>query len=182
MIAYLLVGSLVSCYNCLEVPYPYYDFKTISFQYKNGTSISNQPFLLSVIESDIENVAQTTFNLFSSSYAREKCVENGELGRKYYITDIQIISNNDWDNEHPAGSLLNDIVLYETITRSNTGAINGAVFSNTLSEIKNFPNVVGEINLKFRTPSLNRTHVFSILAIKSNEDSLSAITQNIVWE
>ncbi len=178
----MIIGTLVSCYNCPDVPYPYYDFKTISFQYKNGTSISNQPFLLSIIESDIENVAQTRFELFSSSYALEKCEENGERGRKYYITDIQVVSNNDWDSEHLAGSLLNDIILYETITRSNTGAINGSVFSEALSETTFFPNDVGEINLKFGTPSLTKTHELTILAIKSNKDSVSATTQRIVWE
>ncbi len=179
---YPIIGTFVGCFNCPEVPYPYYDFKEISLEYQNGTTITNQPFLMSINESVIENVAQSNVGFFASSFAIEKCKGNGELGRKYYIADIQIVSNNDWDSEHPSGSILNDIVLYETITRSNTGAINGSVYSKTLPEIKFFPNDVGDINLKFGTPSLSKNHIFTILAIKSNEDSLYATTENIIWE
>jgi len=182
ILVYSIIGTLVGCLNCPEVPYPYYDFKGISLEYQNETIITNQPFVMSINESLIENVAKLNIGFFTSSLAIEKCTENGELGRKYYITNIQVVSNNDWDSEHPAGSLLNDIVLYETITRSNTGAINGSVYSKTLSEMNFFPNDVGEINLKFGTPPLSKTHEFTILAIKSNKDSLSATTQNIVWK
>ncbi|MFK7905562.1 MAG: hypothetical protein AB8B69_10575 [Chitinophagales bacterium] len=51
-----------------------------------------------------------SFSLIPSAYACS-CIENGEQGGKETLQDLQIITKNDFDADHPANSSLNDLMV-----------------------------------------------------------------------
>lgn len=179
MISYFGIALVTSCLNCPDLN-SYYDFSSLDIEYPNGTSISeSQDFTLILSESEISYLSDNRkfkLDLLSSAWATEKCPEPGHLGKKFKIDEIMITSDSDWDESHPAGTALNDIVQFGlTIDGSNIQ------YNQFLSDINDF----GEFNFgyyfKFDTPAQDTEHTFSIEVKKSNGASVSITTNLVSW-
>ena len=179
MISYFGIALVTSCLNCPDVN-AYYDFSSLDAEYPNGTNISgSQDFILILSESEISYLSDNRnfkFELISSAWATEECPEQGHLGKKFKIDEIIITSDSDWDEFHPAGTALNDIVQFGSTIDDFTIQDN-----QFLSDINDF----GEFNFgyyfKFNIPAQDTEHAFNIQVKKSNGGSVSLTTNLVSW-
>lgn len=174
MISYFGIALVTSCLNCPDVN-AYYDFSSMDAEYPNGTSISgSQDFILILSESGISYLSDNRnfkFDLLSSARATEECPEQGHLGKKFKIDEINITSDSDWDESHLAGTALNDLVQFGSTIQ----------YDQFLSDVNDF----GEFNFgyyfKFDAPAQDTEHTFNIQVKKSNGVSVSLTTNLVSW-
>lgn len=178
---YLFLGIATSCdRNLCKDILDYYDFSEIHWDVEESTlNILETDTLNFTLKTEIEYLAhQHSFNLFSSAYALS-CLEHGNQGMKFPMTKIEITSNSDFDENHPAGAVLNDIIyIIKTVGEPVTKLMDEFAFESI------FTSVQGDRTsfLLPTQPDVASEHVFTMKVYKSNGDIVSSESEIIIWE
>ena len=130
-------------------------------------------------------------------------VEYPHWGNNYmaeYIDSIHIVSNSDFDTNHPAGTLLNDIITLKWQTIKNfidneykwldgkTGIAEGTLLSNREVQLSALqPNdliLIFNSTIEFdfnKTPTNSKTHYFTVTVFFDTGEKLSSNIEK-TWE
>lgn len=174
---YLVLLLVDGCRQCPDI-LPYYDYHSILLHYPDGTSMGvNQSFRMVVGYDDMEYLSMQSPGLLHHALATQPCPENGEVGPKYEITKVEITSNAPWDDEHPAGASLLDVIRVAHYERATL------VYQTLLSDPQGltYANMYG-LQLRIYSPTTSQVHQFTISVTKSNGEQLSAESTTIAWE
>ena len=168
---------------CKDVEY--YDFSEIQIQVENSNTIESQDSLIFKINQlDTRYMAQKLieFNIIKSTYALN--CDYGSNGMKIPLTKIEITSNSDFDEEHPANTLLNDLIIVKILEDPNKfhseyhfEKFDSVAFEKLLPRVENF-------NPDFYIvdhPSIDSTHRLKIKVFKSNGETIMAESEEIYW-
>lgn len=173
-----LLAILEACFlnnDCEEGHLPFYDFNNLEIQCVNGRQLAvDETLKLTVFETEIEYLARTNRgSLFSSAMATEQC-EDGDRGKKFLITSLRITSNQDWDDQHPAGTPLDDLVQFSRLS-------NDEEFLEQLSGADLFNDHNSGHYLSIPVPENEKRHQFTISVTKANEEVVSITSERITW-
>ncbi|GAA0189027.1 hypothetical protein GCM10009122_48580 [Fulvivirga kasyanovii] len=180
--------TITSC-TCPDDVLPFYDFKTVKLSYPLGTEVYDSSFF--VIEIAMDSIdflaSETKFNglggLISSAQATS-CPDDGEDGRKYEIVNVEIVSNQDWDEVHLAGSSLKDLAYYGNWDSQAQKYTYEEPFSEKLKH-KFWTNVFVHFNshmiLKFPRPSKSPDQILTIKFTKANGEVVKVDSEEIRW-
>jgi len=152
---------------CADVDFPYYDFEFISIEIVQKTSKNNPIMVFQLTDEQRTNLAvqRTSFSFIQSAYARS-CLQNGDEGRKYPVTFIDITSDAAFDSLHPAGSSLNGI--FEAGDGKGTSMMPDTANAD-------YFNGVNHLGL-LQNPVPNQKHTFSFTLTKSNGQQVTGFT------
>ena len=159
-----LLTLFINCGDC--PPERYYDYKGIEITHYENYIPKDKYLSMRVDYLDIYYLAQNfRFDFGSSLYATSVC-EKGYDGAKYLLEEINIYSNSPFDDNHPAGTKLNDIFqVYGTNSEGKYGL--GYLKDFSITKVNE-----GFFFLKTR-PIINKTHIFTIEFKKSNGEIVS---------
>lgn len=172
---------LDSCYAlscaCPSGVKEFFDFQSTSTQILRDTVTAGRRFEMVLILEDKEFLveAETTSchrPWFINSAFACSCIEEGERGLKFPVTDIRIFSNADYSEDIRAGELLNGLVKVGEQEETLLNVGNKDKFFNTYFDVQ----------LAIDTsPSLDSTHIFTIEVEKENGTIISAETEAVTW-
>ena len=185
--AYILLILIVqSCdYGfCKDVDY--YDFSEIQVRIKNLTTIEMSDSLnFEIRQLDTRYMAQNCNkkNLIKTTYALN--CDYGWNGMKIPLTKIEITSNSNFNEDHPANSLLNDLVIVKVLEDPNK--------FHSEYHFEKFDSVGFEkllpredfLNPDFyivEHPTIDLTHRLTVKIFKSNGDIIITESEQIFWE
>lgn len=173
LLVYFLVGLIFSCGVCDDVKYR--DFSEVEIRLKNQLVLANDSLLFQVSETDIDFLAYAhpVSGMGNMLYALN-CNE-GFGGPKYPIVNFEITSSADFDEDHPAASLLNDLVTMNVLVAG------GQHRYQKLSETDLNLDLDSDYYIK-RRPTKSKTHRLKIAIYKSNGEVVQAESDEIVWE
>lgn len=168
---------------CKDVEY--YDFSEVQIQIENSNTIESQDSLIFKINQlDTRYMAQirSDFNIIKSAYALN--CDYGSLGMKIPLTKIEITSNSDFNQEHPANTLLNDIIIVKILEDPNKfhseyhfEKFDSVEFEKLLPRVENFnPDIyIAE------HPTIDSTHRLRVKIFKSNGETIITESEEIYW-
>ncbi len=168
---------------CKDVEY--YDFMEVQIQIENSNSIESQDSLIFKINQlDTRYMAQKCieFNIIKSTYALN--CDYGSNGMKIPLTKIEITSNSDFNEEYPANTSLNDLIIVKILEDPNKfhseyhfENFDSVEFEKLLPRIESF-------NPDFyivEHPTINLTHRLTVKIYKSNGDTIIAESEKFYW-
>jgi hypothetical protein len=128
----------------------------------------------------MEDLSYTACNnnfsgLITGAYAID--CDHGWGGEKYPISDFKVSSDADFDETHPAGSSLNDLVIVLASLDIHTEAhqkLNDA-------DLNAYSNAWAVMYIKQR-PTASKLHHLTISFQKSNSTAMSATSDVITWD
>ena len=169
---------------CKDVDY--YDFSEIQVRIKNLTTIETSDSLnFEIRQLDTRYMAQNcnTINLIKATYALN--CDYGWNGMKIPLTKIEITSNSDFNENHPANSLLNDLVIVKVLEDPNNYY---SEFDFEMFDSVEFEKLLPRedfLNPDFyivEHPTIDLTHRLTIKVFKSNGDTIITESEDIYWE
>ena len=172
----LLIGYLVtlSCHNpCDDVKY--YDFSTMDIIVMNPVVDINDSLVFQLRPLDVEYLAYQYPVAGMANTALAFDCDDGWGGMKHDITKTEITSNADFSDRYPAGSSLNDIVTIDALvephkiqySKLETVDLSKSVWSNMYID---------------RRPTLDSTHQLTVALYKSDGETITTESGEIVWE
>lgn len=185
-IYFILILVVNSCdYGfCKDVDY--YDFSEVQIQIKKSNTLESQDSLIFKINQlDTKYMAQKNieFNIIKSAYALN--CDYGWNGMKIPLTKIEITSNSDFNKDHPANSILNDLIIVKILEDPNIfhseyhfEKFDSVAFEKLLPRVENF-------NPEFYivdSPTIDSTHRLKIKIFKSNGETITAESEEIYWD
>ncbi|MDJ1502327.1 DUF5034 domain-containing protein [Xanthocytophaga agilis] len=105
---------------------------------------------------------------------------NGHEGSKEKISTIQIISNQDFDTEHPAGTDLADLFLIKKMGFYNSWSEDVAVNLRTYSNGQPSPELAYTLWLA-KPPVSSKKHIFTITYEQTNGDKYTVTTRELTF-
>jgi hypothetical protein len=176
-----LFSILISCW-CQKVP-PYWgiiDFKIDILDENQDSIINNQVntntiFLDVVLNSAL--LAYTPFNPFENTcYASQPCPVGGESGMKDPISNIDILSNTDFNN-YTAGQPLDSIAVIDGLFLDDwlESKTYNSYYGNYAT---NNPHFMVELSTR---PTNNLTHVFSVRIEHESGTIMTVQSDTITW-
>lgn len=188
LLYHFIAVTITSCICPGEV-LPFYDFKAVKLSYPNGTEIADENFFVIEIHMDsVDYLASVQkYNSLGSiinSAQATSCPEDGELGRKYEITNIEIVSNNDWDEEHPAGTSLTDLAYYGYRSNQMQEYDYDLLFSEELKRRSweyVFIGPYSSFNLKLPKPLKANAQILTVRFTKTNGEVIVVVSEEIQW-
>jgi hypothetical protein len=185
LIGYYIFGIVQSCdlHYCEDVDY--YDFAGLNAAEKDSIIAIDDSLNIIVQAINLDWMTQIHFNygLIANSYALG-CNE-GWAGMKYPLTKVEITSNSDFNEEHPANSILNDLITISLCTAEGYYDCDSKYLNLDDIELNKFMNPQNQYlaNLYLvKRPSKEQTHRFTIKLFKSDGTVISTETNNIIWE
>ena len=185
-IYFILILVVNSCDYGVCKDVDYYDFSEVQIQIKNSNTIESQDSLIFKINQlDTRYMAQKRieFNIIKSTYALN--CDFGWNGMKIPLTKIEITSNSDFNEEHPANTLLNDLIIIKILEEPNKfhseyhfEKFDSVAFETLLPRID-------YLNPDFyivEHPTIDLTHRLTVKIYKSNGDILITESEQIFWE
>ncbi|RLD59311.1 MAG: hypothetical protein DRJ05_06610 [Bacteroidetes bacterium] len=184
-IYFILILVVNSCdYGfCKDVEY--YDFSEVQIQIENSNTIELQDSLIfNINQLDTRYMAQmrSKFNIIKSTYALN--CDYGSLGMKIPLTKIEITSNSDFNQEHPANTPLNDLVIVKILEDPNKfnsdyhfEKFDSVEFDKLLPRVENFNPDLYIVE----HPTIESTHRLKIKIFKSNGEIIMAESAEIHW-
>ena len=177
LLAVLLVVD--ACLKCNDDVLPYFDYQELTMHYRNGKEIYvGRDFVLSVRLDGFNYLAENnSFGMIPTMMATQPCTRNGYDGVKYPLDSVRIISESDWDPDHPAGNSLNDVFYVE-----QWWDYDGEEYIQ-LGSNQGIPLVeAGSTVFQARTfPAQSLEHVFHLTYYKSNGELVEGVTDTITW-
>lgn len=116
LLFFALVSSSILFYGCplcAEVTKPYYEIGSFSLYVQGDLIIEESDtliFNLSVDSIHVTAALTPTKSRGGDAAFATSCPFDGENGLKSPIDSIAFLTVNNWDNNHPAGSFVNDLV------------------------------------------------------------------------
>lgn len=182
---FLLIIIVNSCdYGfCKDVDY--YDFSGVQIQIKSSNTIESQDSLIFKInQSGTRYMAQKQidFNFIKSTYALN--CDYGWNGMKIPLTKIEISSNSDFDEDHPANTSLNDLIMVRILEDPNK--FHSAYHFEKFDSV-GFDKLLARedfLNPDFyitEQPTMELSHRLTVKIFKSNGDIILAESEEIFW-
>lgn len=166
------IQFIISC--CSQVKY--FDFDEISVEVSNTTIEQGEELNLKIGAVDLKYISfnHTDFG-FSNALAFD--CDDGWGGMKYPLKEIRITSDSNFNDEHLADELLNDLFQVEIYKGNNeTGFV-------PLSDVEIDNVYAAYIELLLtEKPTLSNTHKFKITLTKSNDEELIADSEAVIWQ
>lgn len=180
---------LNGCLRCSD-DYPYYDFYGFDFQVeKDAIFEGDTVHILTIIETDIVYLSNVIRgSMVSSAFATQECPGPGNSGKKYEIISMTVTSNNDWDDDHPAGTNLTSLIKFILpVFNTETGLVIDELVN--VEENLNVFDFYGvsdpappPLRILLPKPSLDREHKLTFTIEKSSGEAVEATTEAITWE
>lgn len=175
----LFVFGIFFCFqliiSCCRNPREFIDFSEITLEVEQEESIANDSVNIFVNATDYHLVAALFDRLGFEETMAFSC-EEGFKGMKFPIQSVEIISDNDFDEEHLAGTPLNDLFKHFAFDETQSTY----AFRNL--ETEGFMNDgIADLAL-FTPPTLSKSHRFTLTLVKSDETIITASTKPIEWE
>lgn len=181
----LLIGVINSCDSGFCKDVDYYDFSEVQIQIMNSNTIeSSDSLIFTIRQLDTRYMAQNQkkLNLLKTIYALN--CDYGWNGMKIPLIRIEITSDSDFNEDYPANSLLNDLVIVKVLYDVN--------LINSDYEFKKFDSCnfdkllprEGFLNPDFyiaEHPTIDLTHQLTVKIFKSNGDLIIAESEEIFW-
>lgn len=180
MIAFFTLNLLgfVSCFNCDQ--YRYYDYTGIEVKIHNPIVALSDSLGFGYTYEGMRYTADTfTLKHFANNAYAFDC-DKGYDGAKYLLQRISVTSNKDFDEAHPAGTELNDLISVTAHTKS-TGTGEYIYVKGYLSESQPSDVYHYYMYLKAR-PQVNKMHRFTIEVEKSNGKVYHDTSEEIIWD
>lgn len=171
-----LLGT-VSCFNCES--FAYFDYEGIELKPFYETYIPTGDSLVLVTHrKSISYLATNKPNIlspFQNSVYAMSC-DKGFDGDKYPVTQVNFVSDTDFDANHPAGSSLNDLIFvkgydYE-LNEYRLGLLNTFPLENLHSYFLYIKTI----------PEINSSHTITITIERTNGDIFSGTSPTVTWE
>ena len=190
--AFLLI--LDACHgsncNCPEITKHFFDFQSTNLDVRrhsidipqnnipNG-AVANIYIELEDIEFLVDAKTETPAcrrPWFINSAFACSCIEEGNEGLKFAVTDIRVFSDADYSDEISAGELLNDIITVNRPESVEQGPLSSVEDKNKMFY------TYGQIHLSFETPpSVDSTHTITVEIEKENGTTIISETMPITW-
>lgn len=152
----------------------YYDYDGIETTVNNPVVAENDSLSFGYRQLNIDYIAAKLNLNYSAAYAAVDC-DQGYDGAKYPLARISVTSDTDFDETHPAGTELNDLIYVKG------GTVEGIAAEGRLTDFQ-----PSEINYLYmyinERPAYNIPHKFTIEVEKSNGEIYSDTSQEIMWE
>ena len=132
-----------------------------------------------IVEYEVDYISQNgpkrpSFSLISSAYACT-CVSNGDSGSKYEkLSDITVITLNDFDETHAANDTINDLVLVKSFYSQENAYLNDYLLNDTLNI--QFPGIQLKVD---RKPTLNENYKVKVIVELSNGEVYQKLSESI---
>lgn len=175
--------NLISCADKCPSIHALMDFESFQVYPDMLDVVKGDTLRLNIAISEVLYVEEPStnfeFNWFPQLYA-EDCEYAGQQGWRNEIEQIEITSDADFDAQHPAGTLLNDLFFvyfddygidtYLPLTQCD----HNYFFYLSLEAEKSYFGIL-------TTPTLSQTHHFTFKAVKENEKEYSDVSPGVVW-
>lgn len=165
----LNLAGFISCCGNLT----YYDYDGIKTKVDNPIVAENDSLSFGYRQVNRNYMAAKVNLNYDAAYAAVDC-DKGSGGPKYPLVRISVTSDTDFDETHPAGTELNDLIYVRAGTVE--GIAEGRLTDLQPSEINYLYMYINE------RPADNIPHKFTIEVEKSNGEIYSDTSQEIVWE
>jgi len=163
----------------------FFDFTGVTLTAKNSNIEAGDSLHLEINSQNLYFMAENhcNFQLISNSYALS--CDDGWAGAKFPFTKIEITSDFNFNENYPANSLLNDIVIVDLCTDDDAYPCYNELLNLSEIDLKFFMSkrngYFANIYIKER-PTSGAEHKFRIKLYKENGDVLTAESGNVIWE
>lgn len=167
--------------DCPTITKEFFDFQSTSIEVEQNNVLSGTVARISVVLEDLEFLVEGETpacrqSWFINSAFACSCLEEGNEGLKFPVTDIRVFSNADYSEEISAGQLLDDIVTVNLLESIEQGALSSVEDKNRMFTRNS------EIQLYFYTPpTVDSTHTFTVEIVKGNGTIVSSEASVITW-
>lgn len=169
---WMVVVLYESC--CENLPYFLYD--RIDLLVRETSINPGDSLVIGLYPNEIDYVAST--NGFINSAFAWQCYD-GLSGPKYRVTEVSVASQEDFNPNYPAGSLLNDLFMVEFYTRGTTyNQIEGQVPLNDLDNLSKI--LYAQIWMK-ESPDHSDPMHFTVTIKDSKGNVYESTTPAITW-
>lgn len=169
---WMVVVLYESC--CENLPYFIYD--RIDLVVRETVINPGDSLVIGVYPNETDYVA-STHGLINSAFAWQ--CHNGLSGPKFQITEISITSQQDFNSNFPAGSLLNDLFMVEFFSRSTT--YNEAEGQAPLNDLSNLSKILYSQIWTKETPDHSDPILLTIIVKDSKGNEYESTTPAITW-
>ena len=132
-----------------------------------------------IVEYTVDYISQgrpkrPSFSLISSAYACS-CVTNGDYGSKYEkLSNITVITLNDFDETHAANDTINDLILVKGIFSQEDEYLSSYLINDTLNI--QFPGIQLKVD---RKPTLNENYKVKVIVELSTGEVYQQLSKSI---
>lgn len=132
-----------------------------------------------IVEYEVDYISQNrpkrpSFSLITSAYACT-CVTDGDRGSKYEkLSNITVITLNDFDETHAANDTINDIVLVKSFYSQEDVYLNDYLVNDTLNI--QFPGIQLKVD---RKPTLNENYKVKVILELSTGEVYQKVSETI---
>ena len=131
------------------------------------------------VEYQVDYISQSrskrpSFSLISSAYACS-CIGDGDYGSKYEkLSNITVITLNDFDETHAANDTINDIVLVKSFLSEEDSYLNDYLVNDTLNI--RFPGIQLKVD---RKPTLDENYKVKVIVELSTGETYQKVSESI---
>lgn len=160
---------------CGDSALPFIEITAVTLETSDDQLEGSDTLKLSLLPVDLRFLA-TRSGIIPGAYALS-CPMDGDGGPKYRYTNLEILSDKNFDNDHPAGALLNEYFnlkvenFNETLTLDNTELdawVNLALSPNSVIRSTIRPTEPGIHTLTVRINNENNTQLAAEIAVTWN--------------
>ncbi|MEM6766038.1 MAG: hypothetical protein AAF824_10310 [Bacteroidota bacterium] len=175
----LFAGYIISLISaCICNNTKYVDFDEISILVDEPLISTGDSLLMYVEAVDPRFIGQASpgLSLFPTAYAAIDC-DYGWGGLKFPISSVSITSNQDFNDDYPAGTELSPLFLLDTYTYEAPGSER----IKPLGEVNPQELIPSELIL-YEIPTASKAHILKIEITRTKGDTLIAFSPTLSWE
>lgn len=172
LVAIVLIISYEGC--CGDSTLPFIEITAVTLETQDNQLEDSDTLKLRLLPVDMRFLARQS-GIIPSAYALS-CPMDGDGGPKYRYTNFEIVSDKNFDNDHPAGASLNE---YFTLKSSNFIEI----FTLDNTEVDTWVNLILDPNSLIwstRRPNEPGVHTLTITINNENNTALSSAVA-VTW-
>lgn len=169
------ISFLSSCLDKICEDKKYFDFNTMTINVESTAIRANDSlsFHIRAMDGCYLGFNMPKFNLISSAYAFN--CDEGWGGLKYPLTKIEITSDSDFNNNHPANSILNGLISVDAWIEESR-----EIKNMKLDEVSITDNFESQMYIS-EIPTISKEHILTIKLYKSDGKVIESKTDKIIW-
>jgi hypothetical protein len=176
ILSIFLLWMVVVLYESCCENLPYFVYDKIDLVVRETVINPGDSLVIGVYPNETDYVASTG-GFVNSAFAWQ--CHNGLSGPKYQVKEVSITSQQDFNSNYPAGSVLNDLFMVEFYARGTTyNQIEGQVPLNDLDNLSKI--LYAQIWMK-DTPDHANPMLFTVTIQDSKGNAYEATTPAITW-